>query len=66
MRGRRAIYLLPPPDVLEAGEQGWQAFHDLPVPMIKVAPDGAVQSFNKMAKTLVGVKTCRKLRIFLT
>lgn len=53
--GRRAIYLLPPPDVLEAGEQGWQAFHGLPVPMIKVAPDGAVQSFNKMAKSLVGV-----------
>jgi two-component system, cell cycle sensor histidine kinase and response regulator CckA len=53
--GRRAIYLLPPPDVLQTGEQGWQAFHDLPVPMIKVAPDGAVQSFNKMAKTLVGV-----------
>ena len=53
--GRRAIYLLPPPDVLETGEQGWQAFQDLPVPMIKVAPDGAVQSFNRMAKTLVGV-----------
>ena len=53
--GRRAIYLLPPPDVLETGEQGWQAFHDLPVPMIKVAPDGSVQSFNRMAKTLIGV-----------
>jgi two-component system cell cycle sensor histidine kinase/response regulator CckA len=52
--GRRAIYLLPPPEVLQAHEQGWQAFQDLPVPMLKVAPDGAVQSFNRMAQGLIG------------
>ena len=52
--GRRAIYLLPPPDI-EGAPQRWQAFHDLSVPMIKVAPDGSVQAFNKMAGKLVGV-----------
>jgi two-component system cell cycle sensor histidine kinase/response regulator CckA len=52
--GRRALYLLPPPEE-EAELQQWQAFQDLPVPMIKVAPDGSVQAFNRMASKLVGV-----------
>ncbi|MGB3243572.1 MAG: ATP-binding protein [Sulfitobacter sp.] len=53
--GRRAIYLLPAP----AGkgiQQSWQVFQDLPVPLIKVAPDGTVQSFNRMAAKLIGVQ----------
>lgn len=54
--GRRALYLLPAPEAsMGASAQGWQAFQDLPVPMIKVAPDGAVQSFNRMASRLIGV-----------
>ena len=52
--GRRALYLLPPPEV-EAAPQGWQAFQDLPVPMLRIAPDGSVQAFNRMAARLVGV-----------
>lgn len=55
--GRRAIYLLPPPETLvDPTAQGWQAFQDLPVPMIKVAPEGAVRSFNRMAAGLIGTK----------
>jgi two-component system cell cycle sensor histidine kinase/response regulator CckA len=54
--GRRALYLLPPPTV---GEQqpshNWQVFQDMPIPMIKIAPDGTVQSFNKRASKLIGV-----------
>ncbi|NNE51890.1 MAG: response regulator [Sulfitobacter sp.] len=51
--GRRALYLLPPPE--ERGEaQGWQAFQELPVPMLKVAPDGSVQAYNRMAAKLIG------------
>jgi two-component system cell cycle sensor histidine kinase/response regulator CckA len=54
--GRRAIYLLPPPDAAEAGHNlDWQVFQDMPIPMIKIAPDGTVQSFNKRASTLIGV-----------
>jgi two-component system cell cycle sensor histidine kinase/response regulator CckA len=52
--GRRALYLLPPPDA-ESGPQKWQAFQDLPVPMIKVASDGSIQAFNRKAAKLVGV-----------
>jgi len=51
--GRRALYLLPPPAAALAG-QGWQAFQELPVPLLKVAPDGQVQAFNRMAARLVG------------
>lgn len=52
--GRKALYLLPVPEQSVAA-QSWQAFEDLPVPLIKVAPDGKVQSFNRMAARLVGV-----------
>ncbi len=52
--GRRALYLLPQPQNT-AAEQGWQAFQDLPVPLIKVAPDGSVRSFNKMAHEMIGI-----------
>ncbi len=52
--GRRALYLLPPPE-RSGADQGWQVFQDLPVPLIKVAPDGAVQSFNRTASGLIGV-----------
>lgn len=56
--GRRAIYLLPPP----AGDSAtgnptpdWQVFQDMPIPMIKIAPDGNVQAFNIRASKLIGV-----------
>ncbi|MGJ8617097.1 MAG: ATP-binding protein [Sulfitobacter sp.] len=52
--GRRALYLLPTPEGRDTGK-GWHVFQDLPVPMIKVAPDGAVLSFNRMASELIGV-----------
>ncbi|NUH64207.1 response regulator [Sulfitobacter sp. S0837] len=54
--GRRALYLLPPLEgAMPTGEQGWEAFQDLPVPLIKVGPDGTVQTFNRMAAKLIGV-----------
>lgn len=53
--GRSAIYLLPPTEASTA-HRSWQAFHDLPVPLIKVAPDGSVKSFNKMAMSLIGMQ----------
>jgi two-component system cell cycle sensor histidine kinase/response regulator CckA len=54
--GRRALYLLPPPAVGEQHpSQDWQVFQDMPIPMIKIAPDGTVQSFNKRSSKLTGV-----------
>ncbi|MGB7242462.1 MAG: ATP-binding protein [Sulfitobacter sp.] len=51
--GRRAIYLLPP-GPQNAVEQGWNAFQDLPVPLVRVCAEGTVQSFNRMAANLLG------------
>jgi len=54
--GRKAIYLLPPPEVTGVAQNSdWQVFQDMPIPMIKIAPDGTVQSYNKRALTLIGV-----------
>lgn len=54
--GRKAIYLLPPPDAGGMAQNSdWQVFQDMPIPMIKIAPDGTVQSFNKRALKLIGV-----------
>jgi two-component system, cell cycle sensor histidine kinase and response regulator CckA len=50
--GRRAIFLLPAPE--HPAPDGWQAFEELPVPMLKVAPHGAVLSYNRMAARLIG------------
>ncbi|MBD3663302.1 PAS domain-containing hybrid sensor histidine kinase/response regulator [Sulfitobacter aestuariivivens] len=60
--GRRALYFLPGP----AGgdlQQGWQVFQDMPVPLIKVAPDGSVQSYNRMASKLIGVQLAEEVHL---
>ncbi|MEW9921944.1 ATP-binding protein [Marimonas sp. MJW-29] len=64
--GRRALYVLPPPaqsSVPTGTAHGWQAFQDLPVPLIKIAPDGTVQSFNRMAATLIGVALAKDVHL---
>lgn len=56
--GRRAIYLLPPPAQDPHGTSenpDWQVFQDMPIPMIKIAPDGTVQAYNIRASKLIGV-----------
>ncbi|MEH6646015.1 MAG: ATP-binding protein [Sulfitobacter sp.] len=54
--GRSALYFLPPPATGEVlPNPDWQVFQDMPIPMIKIAPDGTVQSFNKRASKLIGV-----------
>ncbi len=51
--GRTAIYLLPPPAEGEATAT-WSSFQDLPVPLVRFAPDGTVRSFNRKGADLVG------------
>lgn len=52
--GRRALFLAPLANDASSHE-GWNAFHDLPVPLLKVNPSGHVEAFNKMALEMVGV-----------
>lgn len=54
--GRKALYLLPPPaedKVVQTPD--WQVFQDMPIPMVKIAPDGTVLAYNKRASVLIGV-----------
>lgn len=54
--GRSEIYLLPSEAAAPARattEGPWDAFEDLPVPMLKVAPDGLVIAANRDARVLL-------------
>lgn len=52
--GRRALYLLPP-GAETIAKDGWNVFQDLPVPLLKVSPEGDVQAYNRLAAKLIGV-----------
>ncbi len=51
--GRKALYLLPA-HAPRSQDAEWRGFHELPIPLIKIAPNGAVLSYNQMAANLVG------------
>ncbi|WP_375230860.1 ATP-binding protein [Roseobacter sp. S98] len=51
--GRRALYLLPPAAETIA-QDGWAVFQDLPVPLLKVSPEGDIEAYNRMAASLIG------------
>lgn len=52
--GRRALYLLPP-GAESIARDGWNVFQDLPVPLLKVSPEGDILAFNRLAASLIGV-----------
>ncbi len=51
--GRCALFLLPPTLQVDV-ENRWNTFNNLPVPLLKVSPEGNVQAFNTMAGNLIG------------
>lgn len=51
--GRRALYLLPPASD-PISTDSWNAFQNLPVPLLKVDAEGNVQAYNRMAAGLIG------------
>ncbi|MEL6169442.1 MAG: ATP-binding protein [Pseudomonadota bacterium] len=48
--GRRELYFLP---VIEEAPSDWALIDLLPVPLLKIAPDGQVQQANRMARELL-------------
>ncbi len=60
--GRRALYLLPPASEPMA-QDGWDVFQNLPVPLLKVAPEGTVLAYNRMAASLIGVALTQKVHL---
>ena len=55
--GRREVYLMPQPRGAD-GRQGqdWTLFDDLPVPLLKVAPNGKILTCNRPARQLLALK----------
>lgn len=53
--GARNIYLLPDPSADRGArvKAGWHAIEDLPVPMLKIAPDGEILAANREARQLL-------------
>ncbi|MDW3225691.1 MAG: ATP-binding protein [Paracoccaceae bacterium] len=60
--GRRALYLLPP-GAETLAKDGWNVFQDLPVPLLKVSPEGDVQAYNRLAAGLIGVSLKNKVHL---
>ena len=63
---RREIYLLPgaasqhmPPQL----EAGWNAIEDLPVPLLKIAKDGALLASNREARQLLSFDDIEGMRL---
>ncbi|MEM8577690.1 MAG: ATP-binding protein [Pseudomonadota bacterium] len=50
--GRTALFLLPAPE--DSAPRVWNSFEDVPVPLLRVAPDGGVMAHNRSAADLVG------------
>lgn len=60
--GRKALIFLPEGHQTVAGD-GLNVFHNLPVPLLKVGPDGNVQAFNLMAANLIGLALDRDVHL---
>lgn len=52
--GRRTLYLLPT-DVPDTAD-GWQSIEELPVPLLRVSPNGDVLAFNDSARAMLGAE----------
>ncbi|WP_299844895.1 ATP-binding protein [uncultured Roseovarius sp.] len=56
--GRREVFLLPGVAAAERQPDGWAFFDEMPVPLLKLSRDGAVQLSNRQARDLLGVESC--------
>ncbi len=52
--GRREIYLLPEPQLKLVDPGDWDLVDALPVPLLKLAPDGKITMANRKARHLLG------------
>lgn len=53
--GRREIYLLPEPSSLKLEASDWGVVEGLPVPLLRLSPNGRVAMANARARKLLGV-----------
>lgn len=61
--GRSEVFALPAPRQHAfaggdcAGQGGWDAIEDLPVPLLKISPDGQIMASNRESRNLLGRET---------
>ncbi|MDQ2088420.1 hybrid sensor histidine kinase/response regulator [Marimonas arenosa] len=64
---RRELVLIPAQEVPRSAETDdagdWSAVEALPVPLLKIAPDGAVLRSNRLARDLLGQRTCEGVHL---
>ncbi len=66
--GRREIYFLPAPDQItrtvgpRSINGAWEAIEDLPVPLLKVTPEGIIAASNREARHLFDIQTTENRR----
>ena len=53
--GRREIYLLPATSERQGGGPAFAGFEDLPVALLRLSPEGAVEQANRFARELLGL-----------
>jgi len=53
--GRKEIFLLPADGVASDTAGNWDLFDELPVPLMKVSPDGKIVLCNRLARDLLAV-----------
>ena len=58
--GRRELFFLPVGDI---GKADRGVFGSVPVPVIKVAPDGQILAVNHLAEDLLGVEITREMKL---
>ncbi len=56
--GRKEIYVLPVDAVEEQAGQTWHGLEALPIPILKVAPDGKIRQCNQLATETLGTTDC--------
>ncbi len=56
---QRELYILSGIDSRALQSDGWAFFDELPVPLLKLNPSGAVDLSNRLARDLLGVETCK-------
>lgn len=65
--GRKEVFIIPSIDAKEPAPRelnaGWDAIEDLPVPLLKIASDGAIVASNREARNLLALDCTENKRL---
>ncbi|MEO0569681.1 MAG: ATP-binding protein [Pseudomonadota bacterium] len=64
MAERREVFLLPGIAPAEHQPDGWAFFDEIPVPLLKLSPEGKIQLSNRPARDLLGINRLHNKVLF--